>query len=258
MRSPLPTASALIAELHRQLASPFTGEELFDCLPDLVFFLKNVRGEYVVVNQTLVERCGLPNKQALLGRTPVDVFPHPLGASYRAQDEHLLRTGTPILQQLELHLSPKGREGWCLTNKLPLRARDGSICGLMGVSQDLSSRDAPPETAGLADVLRFVQSHCHQNLKVPELAARANLSAYQLDQRIRKLWGISAGQWIHKTRMEEAVRLLRSTAQPIAQVALAVGYGDQSAFARQFKLTVGLSPGQFRQVVRAGLVADAD
>ena len=34
-----------------QLFEPFTGESLFDQLTDLVFFIKNSKGEYVVVNQ---------------------------------------------------------------------------------------------------------------------------------------------------------------------------------------------------------------
>jgi hypothetical protein len=56
------------AGFFSQLARPFTGEELFDCLVDLVFFIKNIRGEYVVVNQTLVERCGRHDKNELIGR----------------------------------------------------------------------------------------------------------------------------------------------------------------------------------------------
>src|SRR5581483_2855379 len=44
-----PTKPAV--ELFSQLAEPFTGEALFDRLTDLVFFIKNRRAEYVVVNQ---------------------------------------------------------------------------------------------------------------------------------------------------------------------------------------------------------------
>ena len=55
-------SATLQTELFSQLAEPFTGEALFDCLGDLVFFIKNRRGEYVVVNQTLVERCGRREK----------------------------------------------------------------------------------------------------------------------------------------------------------------------------------------------------
>src|SRR5579859_1801556 len=112
--------SPLQTELFSQLAEPFTGESLFDCLPDLVFFIKNRRCEYVVVNQTLVERCGRDKKDDLIGRRADELFPAPLGESYRAQDETVLQGGAAILNQLELHFYTTGGRGWCLTNKLPL------------------------------------------------------------------------------------------------------------------------------------------
>ena len=62
------TPIQLRAELFSQLSEPIVGEALFDCLSDLVFFIKNSRYEYVVVNQTLVERCGLKEKRELIGR----------------------------------------------------------------------------------------------------------------------------------------------------------------------------------------------
>jgi AraC-like DNA-binding protein len=45
------------------------------------------------------------------------------------------------------------------------------------------------------------------------------------------------------------VRRLRETDDPIAAVALDCGYSDQSAFTRQFRQTVGLSPSEYRRSV---------
>jgi len=205
------------SELFSQLAEPFTGEALFDCLPDLVFFIKNARGEYVVVNETLVARCGCRHKSELLGRRADTLFPAPLGTSYVAQDESVLRNGAGFRNQLELHFYPGGGRGWCLTNKLPLRGRDGRVVGLMGIS-----------------------------LRVKELAARAGLSAYQFEQRLRRIFQLTAGQLIQKTRMEAAVRRLRETNDSIVTVALDCGYSDQSAFTRQFRQTTGMSPSEYR------------
>ncbi len=33
-------------------------EPLFDALPDVVFFVKDLQARYVTVNQTLMRRCG--------------------------------------------------------------------------------------------------------------------------------------------------------------------------------------------------------
>lgn len=245
------THAELQAELFVQLAEQFTGEALFDCLPDLVFFIKNSRGEYVVVNQTLVERCGWREKRELIGRRADEVFPLPLGRSYRAQDEQVLRSGIPIRNQLELHFYPSGGCGWCVTNKLPLRGRDGKMIGLFGVSKDLQAANERTEDfSRVAEAVRRIQTQCDQPLKVSDLARRAGLSVYQFEQRVRRIFQITAGQLIQKARMEAAMQRLRESDQSIASVSLACGYSDQSAFTRKFRQTVGWSPSEYRRNFR--------
>ncbi|HEU5125956.1 MAG TPA: AraC family transcriptional regulator [Verrucomicrobiae bacterium] len=245
-------SSELRAELFSQLAEPVVGEALFDCIPDLVFFIKNHRCEYVVVNQTLVERCGLREKRELIGRRADEVFPSALGRSYRAQDERVLRSGEAILNQLELHFSPAGGRGWCLTNKLPLKNGAGKVIGLVGISKDLDSgNDKGRDYAPVARAVEYLQKNFHEPLRVRELAARAGLSEYQFEQRVRKIFQLTAGQLIQKTRMEVAVRRLRATTDSVAAIAQDCGYSDQSAFTRQFRQTVGLSPSEYRRSVRA-------
>ncbi len=243
-------SSDLRAELFSQLAEPLVGEALFDCLTDLVFFIKNSRYEYVVVNQTLVERCGLHEKGELLGRRADEVFPSALGQTYRAQDERVLRSGEAVLNQLELHFSPSGRRGWCLTNKLPLKNRAGKTIGLVGISKDLDSgSEQGQDYAQVAKVVQYIQTNFHEPLRVKELAAKAGFSEYQFEQRVRKIFQLTPSQLIQKTRMEIAVRRLRASADAIAVIAQDCGYSDQSAFTRQFRQTVGLSPSEYRRSV---------
>lgn len=235
-------------DLFAQLGEPFTGEALFDCLTDLVFFIKNARGEYVVVNQEMVNRCGRREKRELIGRKADEVYPPPLGQSYRAQDERLLKTGEPILNQLELQLFHSGGTGWCITNKLPLRSRAGRVIGLVGTSRDLQApNERGADFAHVAEAVRHVQAHYDEPLTIPQVAAVAGLSPYRFDRRIRRIFQITAGQFLHKVRMDAAVRRLRETDDPVAMIALDSGYSDQSAFTRQFRATVGLSPTEFRR-----------
>ena len=103
-----------------KLAEPFTGEALFDCLADMVFFIKDNQGRYVVVNQTLVNRCRLERKEELLERTAAQLFPGPGGEAFLSQDLEVIRSGLPLMNALELHTYHQGEPGWCLTTKLPL------------------------------------------------------------------------------------------------------------------------------------------
>ena len=82
-------------------------EPLFDALSSVVFFIKNTEARYVFVNQTLVNRCGLKDKTAILGKTSSEVFPHSLGKIYTSQDLQVIRRGKKLTEQLELHLYAK-------------------------------------------------------------------------------------------------------------------------------------------------------
>ncbi len=244
------TPSPADIQFFSQLAGPFTGEELFDCLADVVFFIKNQRGEYVVVNETLVTRCGRRSKKELLGLRVDRVFPAPLGTSYRAQDERVLRGGGAIRNQLELHFYATGGRGWCLTNKLPLYNRAGAVVGLVGISRDLQAvNEGSEDYSSIARVVTHMHTHFAEALRVRELAAAAGLSAFQFEQRLRKIFQLTAGQLLQKIRMDHAVRRLRETHEAIAEIALRCGYSDQSAFTRQFRKATGLSPLEYRRTM---------
>ncbi len=240
--------SAALAGLLGQLKPPFSGEELFDQLADIVFFIKNARGEYVVVNKTLVERCGLRHKSDIIGRRPGQIFRPSLGESYEAQDQQVLQTARPLLGQLELHMFPARDVGWCLTTKLPLLRSDGTAAGLVGVSQDLRVPDAGSDGyRQIAAAIDFARDRLSAAPAVMDLAAVAQMSRYQLDRRMKQVFGLTTGQWLLKLRIEFACRLLRDSDDPVATIALAAGYADQSAFTRQFRSATGLSPREYRQ-----------
>ncbi|MFO1486281.1 MAG: AraC family transcriptional regulator [Verrucomicrobiaceae bacterium] len=222
-------------------------EALFDALPDVVFFIKDRAGRYVRVNQTLAVRCAGGDKAKLIGKRPEEVFPAPLAASYARQDESVLRTGKPVEHQLELHIYPGAKAGWCLTTKHPLRDAQGRIIGVTGISRDLnapSGRDSG--YAQLASALKLMRARFTESLRIDDIATKAGLSVYQFEQRVQKLFQMSPLQLLHKLRLDEATRLLRETDLPLGEIALQTGWCDQSAFTRHFSRYAGMAPGKFR------------
>lgn len=247
---PAAAAACARAALGAGIADAFFAEPLFDALPDVVFFVKDVQGRYVVVNQTLVQRCGLRHKDALLGRTPAEVFAQPFGQGYLAQDLAVLAGGEAIVDQLELHLYPNRAPGWCLTRKLALRDGAGRIVGLSGISRDLAMADRKnPAYAKVAAAARLIHEQFDQPLRLAGLARSANLSVAQLERYFLRIYHLNPRQLIIKTRLDAASRMLAGPAS-VAEIALACGYGDHSAFTRQFKATVGLTPSQYRLMLQ--------
>ncbi len=241
------SSGSSLSALLNQLDEPFTGELLFDQLADIVFFIKNAAGEYVAVNQTLVQRCGLRDKSQLLGRTSAEVFRPPFGENYVAQDRKVIESGRPLLDQLELHFYPSWDVGWCLTTKLPLRGKTGNIVGLVGVSQDLRLPDASKsEYKNVAAAVKYASGNLSEPPTVTQLADVAGMSRFQLDRRMRQVFGLTTGQWMLKLRIDAARRLLRDTNDSMATIAHAIGYADQSAFTRHFRQATGLTPSEYR------------
>ena len=227
-------------------------DSLFDGVPDIVFFIKDAQGRYMAVNETLASRCGLPDKSAAIGLTAEQLFPPPLGEGFAAQDRQILKSGLGIRDHLELHLYAGGRRGWCLTFKEPVRGKDGRIAGVCGISRDLHGpHDRQEDFAAMSKALDHIHKHFDEPLRLPQLADMAGLSVYQFDQRIRALFHVTAGQYLVKVRIDAACERLSLTAEPIAQIALSCGYSDQSAFSRQFKQAVGISPLAYRKKLHA-------
>ena len=235
-------------DLDAALASAGFALALFDRLPDVVFFLKDAGGRYLAVNATLVRRLGRRDPSQILGKTARELFSAPLGQRYLEQDLAVVRTGAEVTDLLELHLYPDRREGWCLTNKVPVRGAGGRTVGVAGTSRDVQ---APSETSegfsDLAEAVRTIREEYHRPLRVESLAALARVSPWQLTRRIRALFGLTPAQLIIRTRLDAARRMLAGGREPIGQIAVACGYCDQSAFTRQFRASVGLTPAQYRE-----------
>lgn len=230
-----------------QLGRPWMADEMFDAVPDCVFFVKDREGRYVAVNQTLVERCGRESKSDVIGHTARELFPDPLGESFTEQDFEVIRDGLSIRGQLELHLYSGGRHGWCLTWKEPVNNERGEIVGVAGISRDLPVRsDLSSDLEAISAVLRHIDEHLSDSLAVGDLAEMAGFSSYQLDQRIRSLFDVSTGQYITRRRIERACHLLDRSDETLTSIALDCGYSDQSAFTRQFRQSVGIPPGAYR------------
>ena len=222
-------------------------EQLFDHLPETVFFLKDQTGRYLAVNQSLVERCGLRVKGELVGRHVREVFPAELAERYAAQDEAVLRSGRPIIDHLELHWYARRQAGWCLTTKLPLRNDAGKIVGLIGISRDLRAPgDKETIPASLANTLEYLETHYDESLSPAALAQRARLSPIRFSRLIKRIFRLTPSQLITQTRLAAASSLLQATGRPVAAIAHDCGFYDHSAFTRAFRSATGLTPTQFR------------
>ena len=228
-------------------------EILFDALTDVAFFIKDCDGRYLVINHTMVRRCGLRSKQDIIGKTALDVHPGHMAQTYLAQDQQVVARGTSIRKHLELHLYPNRRRGWCLTHKTPLRDEQGHIIGLVGTSQDLGlPAELHPVYSNIADIALYIRENYQQNICLNQLALDAGLSLTKVERLFQRIFHYTPRQLLLQSRLDCALSLIESDDDlNITAIAHACGYSDHSAFSRQFKALVGMSPTQYRAQCRS-------
>jgi AraC-like DNA-binding protein len=240
--SAIPGQSALLSVDARLL------EQIFDQTPDIAFFIKDAEGRYKVVNLSLVERNGLKEKHELINRRPRDLVPGELGRIPSDQDAEILRTGRALINHLELHWRAPNRPVWCLTTKLLMHDATGQVSGLVGISRDLShpvsTAEIPP---GVAKAMQHLAKHYDEPISAAQLSKRSGLSAPRFARVVKRIFGLTPSQLITKTRVAAAADLLRDTEQSIAEVALACGFCDHSAFTRAYHSATGQTPREFRR-----------
>jgi AraC family transcriptional regulator len=82
---------------------------------------------------------------------------------------------------------------------------------------------------------------------LPELAAGVGVHPVYLAGQFRRHFRCSPGEYLRRRRVEEARRLLADSGRPLAEVALAAGFADQSHFTRTFKRHLGVTPARYRR-----------
>jgi AraC family transcriptional regulator len=80
-----------------------------------------------------------------------------------------------------------------------------------------------------------------------EVAAACELSTTYFSRAFRKSTGLAPYGWLIQARLDAAKAMLAKRDIPLAEIALACGFADQSHFTRVFTRRVGVSPGAWRR-----------
>ncbi|MFE2377066.1 GlxA family transcriptional regulator [Streptomyces sp. NPDC059398] len=99
----------------------------------------------------------------------------------------------------------------------------------------------------LREVQQWISEHPGGDLSVESLAARARLSPRHFARAFRAETGTTPGQYVGRVRLEHARRLLEDTADSVAEISRACGYGTPEAMRRAFLKSVATAPAEYRR-----------
>jgi len=106
-------------------------------------------------------------------------------------------------------------------------------------------------TEPILRALYYIHSHYEDHLSIEELAEVAALSPFHFVRRFHAETGLPPHAYLIRYRVEKAKELLLAS-YPIVEVAMRVGFSDQSHLGHHFKAIVGISPGRFVRCLAAG------
>lgn len=102
----------------------------------------------------------------------------------------------------------------------------------------------------LVKAIEFIETRFAQPISVEHVARAAGMSVSRFHALFRKRFEMTPKRYIAACRLRHAARLLSESDRSIIEVALAVGYGDQSAFTRAFRRDLGAPPAAYRLAAR--------
>ena len=94
--------------------------------------------------------------------------------------------------------------------------------------------------------LRYISENYGTHLEIGQVADAVGLSPGYFSSLFRQVVGVSFREHLNRVRIEESKHLLLSTDYSLADIAVAMGFPDQSYYCKVFKKAVGLTPGKFR------------
>jgi AraC family transcriptional regulator len=107
-------------------------------------------------------------------------------------------------------------------------------------------------TGGLAawQMLRvraYIDNNLHRTIHIRDLSAVARRSPAHFSRKFKLAVGESPHAYVVRRRLERACHLMMTSAEPLSEIALSVGFSDQAHLCRLFRQAFGKSPAKWRR-----------
>jgi YesN/AraC family two-component response regulator len=102
----------------------------------------------------------------------------------------------------------------------------------------------------IARALRYINQNYHRNISLEDVANIAQLSPSYFSRVFKQEMNLSFTEYLNTIRIEESKKLLKEAKKNLSDIALAVGFADQSYYTKIFKRIVGVGPGKYRHYLK--------
>ncbi|MGB9316894.1 MAG: AraC family transcriptional regulator [Pseudolabrys sp.] len=99
----------------------------------------------------------------------------------------------------------------------------------------------------IARVRAYIDSNLHRTIHIRDLSAVARRSPAHFSRKFKLAVGDSPHAYLVRRRLERACHLMMTSAEPLSEIALSVGFSDQAHLCRLFRQAFGQSPAHWRR-----------
>jgi AraC-like DNA-binding protein len=224
-------------------------QRLFDHIPGVYFFAKNKSGHLMFASQGLLQRYQMRDDSEFIGRTDFDINPDTMAQAYVDDDKRLLAGKVEVIERIELWWDSQGIPDWFLVTKLPLFDKRRRIQGVMGtLRRPAEAERLLPVFQTVAQAVEIIRRDFSKPLLIEDVAKSCGQSLRQLQRRFQSAFGITPQEFLLKTRVLAAVRLLEETSQTASEIAQQCGFVDASSFTQHFRKRMGEAPAVYRRL----------
>jgi AraC family transcriptional regulator len=118
---------------------------------------------------------------------------------------------------------------------------------IFGLRRLVSRSDGVLTRRKLTTIVDYIMANLHRSPTLEQMAALVSLSPYHFARQFKAATGLPPHQFLITRRVERAQQILRGRGNlSLAEVAIGVGFSDQSQLCFHFKRIVGVTPGRFR------------
>ncbi|WP_413712406.1 GlxA family transcriptional regulator [Rhizobium sp. Rhizsp82] len=112
------------------------------------------------------------------------------------------------------------------------------------------------DDARVEKALLTMEQHVEDLLDIEDIAAQSGLSRRQLERSFRTALGVSPASAYLSVRLDEAMRLVKTTKIPLAEVAIRAGFQNSSHFIKKFRQRFDMPPATVRKNLKlSGLLS---
>lgn len=112
---------------------------IIDNIPDNIY-IKDTKSRFLNANIREIKHLKQKNISDITGKTDFNFYPEKLADEYFTDEQKIFKTGSPIINKEELSINEWGNIIYLSTTKVPLRDKNGSIIGIVGIGKDITEK----------------------------------------------------------------------------------------------------------------------